>query len=112
MINKAVVDNAYGFAGYMLEICNELKKKGYEDLGSMLFKSSCNIGSNLYKATFFKQPGEIYNFVNASIQSACEVDFYLKLIAEKELLDASVILTATNKCSYLRKVAERAQLIR
>ena len=75
-------------------------------------KSSCNIGSNLYKATFFKQPGEIYNFVNLSIQGACEVEFYLKLIAEKEILDPSVVITATNKCAYLRKVAERAQLVR
>lgn len=112
MLNKSIVDNSFGFTNDIMDVCKKLKAVDERELAELLLKSASGIGINLYKATFFKQPGEIYSFVNAAIQSACEAEFYLKIISDRELVDSSSSLTLLNKCVYLRKVAERAQLVR
>ena len=112
MMNKTVIENSYIFTNAAFEVCEKLKTSGHEDLSTMLLKSCCNIGINLYKATLFKQPGEIYSFTCNAIQSAVEAEFYLKIISDQNLVDRGLILDLLNKCVYLRKVAERSQIAR
>jgi four helix bundle protein len=95
---------SYQFALEIVKIAQLLKKGTHFEISSQILRSGTSIGANVEEAIGAQSRKDFIAKLSISYKEARETHYWLRLIKDSNLLEASTALLMIEKCEEILKI--------
>ena len=105
MSQNQLVDLSKSFAADIIDICEEMKKRGKATtLISQLLRSGTSIGANIHEANYASGRSDFIYKLQIALKECYETEYWTDVFHQAKMLDESEYSNLCLHCNKLRRI--------